>query len=201
MEASQFSSFKYSAPYTICCEGDVHCGIWHWRGNTAPCCTCKADSKYCLLLHIPAAPPLSRAQENVTLGGTEHHHSSWQCKESRRCCCHGPLVLLAMWNSGKSTVLIWYESMWLQSLRKREKITLRDPVQHKRWTYPCCRMVNMEHQQGWMRWLCTTSSKLLANVISKRVTILKVHKCCTSMNKDMSEISNCYRYILSNPCS
>ena len=27
MGASQFSSSKESTPYTICCEGDVHCGI------------------------------------------------------------------------------------------------------------------------------------------------------------------------------
>ena len=24
------SSFKESAPYTMCCEDDVHCGVWHW---------------------------------------------------------------------------------------------------------------------------------------------------------------------------
>ena len=41
MEVSQFSSPKESAPYTICCECDVHCGIWHWWDNTAPCCISK----------------------------------------------------------------------------------------------------------------------------------------------------------------
>ena len=24
-----FSSSKETAPYTMCCEGDVHCGVWH----------------------------------------------------------------------------------------------------------------------------------------------------------------------------
>ena len=38
------------------------------------------------------------------------------------------------------------------------------------------------------------------NVINKGVTILKVHKCCTPVNKAMSEISNCWHYVLSNLC-
>ena len=53
MEASRFSSSKESVPYTMYCEGDVHCGIWHWWGNTAPHCTSKADGNatyYCMLL-------------------------------------------------------------------------------------------------------------------------------------------------------
>ena len=41
--------------YTIWCEGDFHCGIWHWWDNTAPRSTSKAD-KRCLLLDVPAAP-------------------------------------------------------------------------------------------------------------------------------------------------
>ena len=40
-------------------------------------CTSNADNKCCILLHIPAAPPSSRAQEKTTiLSGTELHHSS-----------------------------------------------------------------------------------------------------------------------------
>ena len=63
----------------------------------APRCTSKADVKRCLLLHVPAAPPSSSAQEKTTiLGGTEPHHSSWQCKESHRYCCQGRLAPLAM---------------------------------------------------------------------------------------------------------
>ena len=37
-------------------------------------------------------------------------------------------------------------------------------------------------------------------VINKGATILKVHKCCSSVNKSTSEISNCCHYFLSNPC-
>ena len=81
MEASQFSSSKESLLYTMCCEGDVHCGIWHW-------CISKTDGKRWLLLHVLATSPLSSAQEKMmSLGGTEPHHSLWQCKESHHCCC------------------------------------------------------------------------------------------------------------------
>ena len=97
----------------------------------------------------------------TTLGGTESHHSSWQCQESH-CCCHGPLAPLAMGDSGTSTVLTRYDSMRLQSLSPSERTTARYPVQHKRWTYPCYRALNTEHQQIRKRWCCTTSSKNLA---------------------------------------
>ena len=124
MELSRFSSSKESVPYTMCCEGDVHCGVWHWRGNTAPCCTSNADGKCCLLLHVPAAPPSSSAQEKMmTIGSTELHHSSWQCKESH-CCCHGPLVPLVMGDSGTSTLLTWYD--YIQHLVIQNTIILHD---------------------------------------------------------------------------
>ena len=35
------------------------------------------------------------------------------------------------------------------------------PLQHKRWTYPCSRAVNTEHQQKWTPWWCATPSKHL----------------------------------------
>ena len=160
MKVSQFSSSKGSSLYTTCCEGDVHCGIlWYWWGNTTPCCTSMADGKYCLLLYVPAAPPSSSAQEKMTtLGSIESYHSSWQGKESDRCCCHGPFAPLVMGDSGTFNVLSWYESMWLGSLCQSERTTTRDPVQHKRWTYPCYRVVNMEHQQRWTHWWHTTPS-------------------------------------------
>ena len=65
MEASRLSSFKENASYTICCEGEVHCGVWHWWCNTAPRCTSKADGKRCPLQHVPAAPTfVQRLGEN-----------------------------------------------------------------------------------------------------------------------------------------
>ena len=63
----------------------------------------------------------------TTFGGTEPHHSSWQCKESHRC-CHGSLAPLTMGDSGTSTILTRYESMRLRSLHQSERTTARDPV-------------------------------------------------------------------------
>ena len=54
------------------------------------------------------------------------------------------------------------ESMRLRSFRQSEWTIARDPVQHKRLTYPCYRAVNREHQQKWSRWWCTTPFKHLA---------------------------------------
>ena len=55
----------------------------------------------------------------------------------------------------------------LRSLRQSERTTARNPVQHKRWTYPSYRVVNTEHEQRWTRWWCATSSKHLTKVINK----------------------------------
>ena len=42
-------------------------------------------------------------QEKVKTGATKPHHSSWQCKESHRC-CRGPLAPLTMRDSATSTL-------------------------------------------------------------------------------------------------
>ena len=55
------------------------------------------------------------------LAGTESYHSSWQCKESHRC-CQGPLAPLAMGNSGTSTVFR-YESCGYDLFAKVKKET------------------------------------------------------------------------------
>ena len=65
MEASQSSWSKESAPYTMCCEVYVHCGVWHRWDNTAPHCISKADGKCCLLLHVPAAHPRPALRRKV----------------------------------------------------------------------------------------------------------------------------------------
>ena len=76
--------------------------------------------------------------------------------------CHGPLAPLTMGDAGTSTVVTQYESMRLWYLCQSERTTARDPVQHKRWTYPCYRAVNMEYHQRWTNWCCTMPSKHLA---------------------------------------
>ena len=85
-------------------------------------------------------------------------HSSWQCKESHSCCYHGHLAPLSMGDSKISTVITRCESMRLRSLRQSGRITARDQVQHKGWTYLCW----TEQKLIWTRWWCTKSSKHLA---------------------------------------
>ena len=75
-------------------------------------------------------------EKTTTLGGTESHHFSWQCKESHSC-CHGHLAPLTMGNSGTPTVLTRYEDMRFWCLRQSEITSAMDPVQHKRWTHTC----------------------------------------------------------------
>ena len=51
---------------------------------------------------------------------------------------------------------------------------------------------------------CADVVRRLPNIwkiyINKEATIVKVHKCCTPVNKDMSEIYNFCHYFLCNPC-
>ena len=102
----------------------------------------KADGKRCLLLHIHAAPPLSRAQEKMMTA------SFFMTMQGVTPLLH--IAPLTMGDSVTSTILTRYESMRLRSLCQSERTTARDAVQHKKWTYPCYRVVNMEHQQRWV---------------------------------------------------
>ena len=73
-------------------------------------------------------------------------------KESHRFCCHGPLALLAMRDSGTSTVFtrihrIQDIRLWF---RQSERTTARDLVQQK--IHPYYREINTEDQQRWTRW-------------------------------------------------
>ena len=85
-----------------------------------------------------------------------------------------------------------YDNHWTTGVDfyQSERTIARDVVRYKRWIYPCYRIVNMEHQQRWTYWWWTMLSKHLAKG-DKGATILKVYKCCTPVNKAMSEISNC----------
>ena len=42
---------RKNTPYTMCYEGDVHCGGWRW-GDAAPRCISKVEGKRCLLLQF-----------------------------------------------------------------------------------------------------------------------------------------------------
>ena len=133
-------------------------------------------------------------------GGVESHHSSWRCKESHSCCCHGPLAPLAMGDSGTSTILTWYEFMQLWSLCQSERSTTRDPIQPNTYTYPCYRAINTEHKKMDALMVYDALQTFGKRWWISGVTILKVHKFFTSVNKAISEISNCSHYFISSPC-
>ena len=105
-----------------------------------------------------------------------------------------------MGDCGTSTVLTRYESMRLRSFRQRKRTTARDPVQHKRWIIRdigrSIQNINKDGRTDGVRRLLN----IWKMVINKGMTILKGYKCCTPLNKAMSEISNCFRHILCNPC-
>ena len=199
MQASRFSSSKESSSYTMCYEGDDHCGVWNWWGNTASRCTSKADSKRCLLPHVPAAP-LYSAQKTTTLGGKEPHYSSWKCKDSHHYCCDGPLVSLAMEDSEISTIITRYESMLLQSHRQSARSTARYPLHHKRWTYPCYRRsirnINKDGRVDGVRCI----PNIWQNVINKGRLYWRYINAVPLWIKPYIYIYNCYHYLLSILC-
>ena len=88
-------------------------------------------------------------EKMTTLGGTEPHHSSWQCKESHSC-CHDHLRCW-QWEILEFPPYSPDESVRLRSLCQSERTTARNPVQQKRWTYPYYKAVNTEHHQRWTR--------------------------------------------------
>ena len=106
------ANFFVHAKYSLQCNS-ISC----WTGSLA------------WFFHFGGEILIAWTQETMmTLGGTETHNFSWQCKEPHRC-CHGTLAPLAMGDSGTSTVLTRYESIRLRSVRQRERTTARDPVQ------------------------------------------------------------------------
>ena len=65
----RFSSFKQSAPYSMCCEGDVHCGIWHCWGilhHAVPPRQVVNAAYYCTFLQHHLHPALRR-NDNIWL--------------------------------------------------------------------------------------------------------------------------------------
>ena len=109
------------------------------------------------------------------------------------------LTSCALADSGTSTVLTRYESLRLY-LCQRER-TLRGTRYNTRDELiraigRSIQNINKDGRADGVRRL----PNIWLKVISKMVTILKVHKCCTPVNKAMSEISNCCHYFLFNSC-
>ena len=92
------------ASYTI--SASIFVDVPYWTPYTTDkCFSCVAPGPSQWVFHFGEEIVIARTQEKTTtLGGTEPHHSSWQCKKSHRC-CYGPLAPLAMGDSGTSTVL------------------------------------------------------------------------------------------------
>ena len=107
-----------------------------------------------------------------------------------------------MGDSGTSTVLTRYESMRLRTLRQSERTTATDPVNTKAeliliigWSLGS---INKAGRADGVRhfpniWRTMTNKG--------ETTILKLNKCCTPVNKTVSEIFNRCHYFLSKPCS
>ena len=122
-------------------------------------------------------------------------------QELHPCCCHASLALLAMGDSGTSTVLTRYKSMRLRSLCQSERTNASDPVQDKRKNYRAIGMsiqnINKDGRADGVRRLPNIWQKVIRGV----ATILKVHKCCTTVKKSISEIANCCHNFLPSLCS
>ena len=99
-------------------------------------------AQYCTFLQHHIRPVLRRKRRHLVVRNPTILLDN---ARSHRCCCHGLLAPLAMGDSGTSTVVNRYEPMRLRSLRQSKRTIARDPVQHKRLTYPCYRAVNLEH--------------------------------------------------------
>ena len=59
--------------------------------------------------------------------------------------------------------------------------------------------INKDGHADGVQWLPNIWQKVINN--GGRGTTMKVHKCCTSVNKVMWAISNCCHYFSSNPCT
>ena len=170
-----------------------------WLHSGSPCKTnfkqILSERKRRLLLHLPEAPPSSSTQEKTTtLVGIELHHSSWQCKESHRCCCKD---LLRRWKweilkhppSSPDMSPCYYDLFAkVKEPLQRTRCNTRDEL--IRAIERLIRNIKKEGRADGVRRLPNVWQK----VINKGSAILKVHECCTSVNKATSEIYNCCHY-------
>ena len=77
----------WKASYTISASIFVDVPYWlHYNTNKFISCLVPGPSQW--FFHLGEEIIITWTQEK-TLGGTELHHSSWQCKESH-CCCNEP---------------------------------------------------------------------------------------------------------------
>ena len=152
----------YWPPYST--DKFISCVIWGF----SPC-----------FFHFGEEIVIAWTQEKITtLGGTEPHHSSWQCKESHRC-LHWLLVLLVMGDFGTSTVLARYESMRTQSLRQREWTCIGTLYNTRDELIRVIGNINNHGRDDGVRCLPNIWQK----VINGGGDYIEGHKWCTPVNK------------------
>ena len=76
----------------MCCEGNVHCGVWHWWGNTAPRSTSKADGTGML-------PATARSCSTFVQRSEENDDTWWYRTQSFFMTMQGVTPLLLSWAS------------------------------------------------------------------------------------------------------
>ena len=200
----QYIRPPYLALFAKCLEGFVH----HQRLHICRCSvlttidhgkfiSCVVPDPSQQFFHFGEYIVIAWIQEKTTtLGGKEPHHSSCQCKESHRCVTD----LLRRW---KWEILEHPPySPDMSPCDNDLSAKVKEPMRRTRYKRRGELIRDIERSIRNMNNDGRTDGVLhLPNIWEKVTTILKVHKCCTPVNKAMSEISNCCHYFLSNPCS
>ena len=125
------------------------------------------------------------------LSGSEPDHSSWQCKESHRC-CHAPLAPRRwQWEILEHPPYSPDMSPCDYDLLAK----MKEPLRGSRYNTRDERIRAIERSLGNInKGRCAYDVWSLPNLwqkeINKGATILKAHKCCTSVNKAKSETSD-----------
>ena len=107
----------WKASYTI--SASIFVDVPYWPPySTDKFISCVVPGPSQWLFHFSEEIVIVRIQEKTTiLGGTETYHSSWQCKESHPCCCHGSLFAAGngrFWNIHR-THPIWVHAITISS--------------------------------------------------------------------------------------
>jgi hypothetical protein len=166
MHGSFLALIVQSAPQTEQREGDVPCGIWHWWSDTAPHPAQRPtvnSTYYCSFLRKHLPPALRRKRRYLLAPNAIILHDNARFHTSDAVT---GLLRRWRWEIMEHPLYSPDESARLWSLRKIERTTAMDTLQHKRDDYSYCRAVSAGHQQKWTRWWCRTSStNLVENCI------------------------------------
>ena len=159
MEVSRFSSSKESAPYKMCCKGDVQCSRLYDIDGVILHHAIPPRQEGCTFLQHYLLPVLRRKDKTwwyrtpsffMTIQG-----DGAAVTYLLRCVSSNG----RFWNIHR-THPIWVYAVTISSPKWKNRA--RDPLKQKIWTYPCYMVVTMELQRKWAHWWCTTPSIHLA---------------------------------------